>query len=174
MQVLHLGSEKLRPTQRWLSDLGIQSPGFCSGPSRASEDLTAKGMALKKALAKKGGFQEILVQKEAELARGLRAREGIAIETSADQMDEVQYASQRELAIRNADRESILLHQIRAALRRVHDDRFGASIECEWAISPERLAAVPWASRCIECQDAADHNQLETTEPLSETLSEAA
>ena len=56
-----------------------------------------------------GGVQEILERKEAELARVLRKRDGIAIEKSADQMDEIQYASERDLAIRNVDRESILL-----------------------------------------------------------------
>jgi len=71
-------------------------------------------------------------------------------------MDEVQYASERELAIRNADRESTLLRQVRAALRRIHDGSFGVCVECEYEISPKRLLAVPWASRCIECQDAAD------------------
>ena len=79
-------------------------------------------------------------------------------------MDEIQYASERDLAIRNVDRESILLRDVKAALRRIHDGSFGACIECEWAISPKRLAAVPWASRCIECQDAADRDGQETTE----------
>ena len=46
------------------------------------------------------GFQEILERREAELGRLLRKRDDIAIEKSADQMDEVQYASERDLAIR--------------------------------------------------------------------------
>jgi hypothetical protein len=33
-------------------------------------------------------------------------RDGIAIEKSADQMDEIQYATERDLAMRNVDRES--------------------------------------------------------------------
>ena len=105
-----------------------------------------------------GGFQEILERKEAELVQVLRKRDGIAIEKSADQMDEIQYASERDLAIRNVDRESNLLRQVKAALRRIHDGSFGTCIECEWAISPKRLAAVPWAPRCIQCQDAADRD----------------
>jgi DnaK suppressor protein len=56
--------------------------------------------------AEMGGFQEILERKEAELDQVLRKRDGIAIEKSADQMDEIQYASERELAMRNVDRES--------------------------------------------------------------------
>ena len=103
-----------------------------------------------------GVVQETLERKEAELAQILRKREGIAIERSADQMDEIQYASERDLAIGNVDRESTLLRQVKAALRRIRDGSFGACIECESTISPKRIAAVPWAPRCIQCQEAAD------------------
>ena len=78
-------------------------------------------MATKIVQTKTGGFQEILERKEAELVRAFRERDGIVIEKSADQMDAVQYASASELAIRNADRESILLRRVRAALRRIHE-----------------------------------------------------
>lgn len=119
------------------------------------------------------GFQEILERKKAELDRELRKRDGIAIEKSADQMDEIQYASERDLAIRNVDRESSLLRQVKAALRRIYDGSFGTCIECESAISSRRLAAVPWASRCIQCQEAADRDGQEPGD-VSETLANAA
>jgi DnaK suppressor protein len=127
-------------------------------------------MALKITPAGISGFQEILEQKEAELVRVLRNRDGIAIEKSADQMDEIQYASERDLAIRNVDRESRLLLQVRAALQRIQDGSFGTCIECESAISPRRLSAVPSASRCIQCQDAADRDKDGRTESLSDNL----
>ena len=120
-----------------------------------------------------GRVQEILERKEAELDRELRKRDGIAIEKSADQMDEIQYATERELAMRNVDRESHLLRQVKAALRRIRDGSFGTCIDCEWAISPKRLAAVPWASRCIHCQEAADRDRQERGNE-SETLGNAA
>ena len=119
-------------------------------------------------------FQEILERKEAELARVLRTRDDTAIEKSADQIDEVQYASERDLAIQNVDRESTLLRDVKAALRRIHDGSFGTCIECESAISPRRLAAVPWASRCIQCQEVADRDRQERTESVSEALVNAA
>ena len=56
-------------------------------------------------------FKETLEQKQAELGHVLRQRDGITIEKSADQMDEIQYASERDLAIRNADRDSLLLRE---------------------------------------------------------------
>jgi DnaK suppressor protein len=113
----------------------------------------------------RGTFKDILEQKEVELARVLRRRDGITIEKSADPMDEIQYATERDQAIRTADRDSHLLRQVKAALRRIHDGSFGSCIECECTIGPKRLAALPWAPLCIECQDAADREM----ESLHET-----
>ena len=121
-----------------------------------------------------GGIEEVLERREAELVEVLRKRDGIAIEKSADQMDEIQDASERDLAIQNVDRESVLLRQVIAALRRIHEGSFGICLDCESAISPKRLAAVPWASRCIQCQEAADGNLRERTGSLREPFLEAA
>jgi DnaK suppressor protein len=128
---------------------------------------------MKTATAEIGGFQAILERQVAELVQVLRKRDSIAIEKSADQMDEIQYASERDLAIRNVDRESTLLRQVRAALLRVHDGSFGICFECESPISPKRLAAVPWVSLCIQCQDAADRQQQDGTESLDEAQNAA-
>ena len=129
---------------------------------------------MKLALTEMDGFQELLDRKAAELTRVLQKRDGIAIEKSADQMDEIQYASERDLAIRNADRDSAMLRHVKAALARIHDGSFGICMDCESPISPKRLAAVPWAPRCIQCQDAADRDAREGVEPLSDALASAA
>jgi len=104
---------------------------------------------------------------------GLRNRDGITIEKSADQMDEIQFATERDLAIRNVDRESTLLRQVKAALRRIDSGCFGTCLDCEETISPKRLAAVPWAARCIQCQEVADRNGLDAGD-ASEALDNAA
>jgi DnaK suppressor protein len=120
------------------------------------------------------GFQEILERKEAELAHVLRSRDGIAIEKSADQMDEIQSATERDLAIRNVDRDSSLLRDVKDALRRIHAGSFGTCADCDSAISPKRLAAVPWAACCIQCQEAADRDRQNGTESLPGMLVSAA
>jgi DnaK suppressor protein len=127
-------------------------------------------MRRKSAPTKPSGFQEFLEQKQAELVHVLRTRDGIAIEKSADPMDEIQYATERDLAIRSADLESNLLRDVQAALRRIRDGAFGTCVECVAVISPKRLAALPWALRCIKCQDAADGDRQERTETLDEIL----
>jgi DnaK suppressor protein len=131
-------------------------------------------MAMNIAHSKTNGFQQVLERKEAELVQVLRKRDGIAIEKSADQMDEIQLATERDLAIRNVDRESNLLRDVKDALRRIHEGDFGTCLECEAAISAIRLAAVPWAARCIHCQEAVDRDRQEGTDSFSATLLHAA
>jgi DnaK suppressor protein len=171
-------SGRIASLARWgLAAASFQSQGFHDGPSRAHNDtspIRAEGMYMKTAHSKTDEFQDVLERKQAELVRVLRKRDGIAIEKSADQMDEIQLATERDLAIRNVDRESNLLRDVKDALRRIQDGDFGTCLECEEAISPKRLAAVPWAARCIQCQEAVDLDRQEGTDSFSSTLVHAA
>ena len=117
---------------------------------------------------------EILQRKEAELEHVLRNRDRITIEKSPDQMDETQYAASRDLAIRNADRESSLLRDVKAALQRIRDGSFGTCIMCDQSISAKRLSAVPSALRCIECQEIADQMGSQTWRSASDEMLNAA
>src|SRR3982751_489343 len=119
-------------------------------------------------------FRESLEAKQAELVQVLRNRDGIAIEKSPDALDEVQNAAERELAIRNLDRESNLLRNVRAALHRIEEGTFGVCVHCEEDISIKRLHAVPWTPYCISCQEQADRAQEEGSESLEELLISAA
>ena len=119
-------------------------------------------------------FRKVLEARQSELAKVLRNREGIVIEKSPDALDEVQHATERELAIRNLDRESHLLRNVRGALQRMAEGSFGVCMHCEEPISPKRLDAVPWASFCIRCQEIADRSQDEGAESLDDLLVPAA
>ena len=120
------------------------------------------------------GVREILERKKAELLQVLQRRDGIAIERSADQMDEIQYAAGRDLAIWDVDRVTALLRQVNAALQRVDDGSFGICAECESPIGAKRIAAVPWAQCCIKCQESADREGVEIAGPSAVTLTRAA
>ncbi len=119
-------------------------------------------------------YRQILEVRRKELAEVLRRRDGIAIEKSPDAIDEVQRATERELAIRNLDRESRLLRNVRAALSRIDGGAFGICVHCDQEISTKRLAAVPWTAFCIRCQEAADHHQREPSEIVDDLLRNAA
>src|SRR4029077_19771813 len=119
-------------------------------------------------------YRITLEAKKEEIADALKNREDIAIEKTADAIDEVQLAGERELAIRNLDRGSGLLRKVRAALARVEDGSYGTCMHCDDEISPKRPKGVPWAPFCIRCQELADRHEIEAAETLDEFLADAA
>jgi DnaK suppressor protein len=119
-------------------------------------------------------YKKILEAKLAELSDAVRNRDDIAIEKTPDALDEVQLAGERELAIRNLDRESNLLRQVRGALARIADGSYGICLHCDEEISPKRLNAVPQTAYCITCQEAADRHEFETNEPSAVEFANAA
>ena len=119
-------------------------------------------------------YRNVLEAKQADLLQLVRNRDGIAIEKSPDALDEVQHATERELAFLNLDRESSLLRNIRAALRRIEEGSFGVCLHCEGDISLKRLAAVPWTAFCIRCQVVADHSRIDRADNFDELLTNAA
>jgi DnaK suppressor protein len=118
-------------------------------------------------------YKVILLAKQAELSGGLRTRDGILIEKTPDALDEVQLAGERELAIRNLDREASLLRNVRAALFRINDGSYGVCLHCDEDIKPKRMDAVPWAAFCIRCQEAADRHDFEAAESRDDLLAAA-
>jgi DnaK suppressor protein len=119
-------------------------------------------------------YRNVLESKQAELVQLIRNRDGITIEKSADALDEVQNATERELAIRSLDRDSNLLRKVRGALGRIDEGSFGVCLHCEEDISPKRLAAVPWTMFCIQCQEIADRTQGDSADHIEESLIKAA
>jgi DnaK suppressor protein len=115
-------------------------------------------------------YKAVLLAKQAELSGGLRNRDEILIEKTPDALDEVQLAGERELAIRNLDREASLLRNVRAALFRINDGSYGICLHCEEEIKPKRLEAVPWAAFCIRCQEAADRHEFAAAESIDDLL----
>ncbi len=119
-------------------------------------------------------FRAALTARIAELERVTHHRDAITIERSADQLEEIQAASQRALAVCNLDREFNQLRHARAALRRIEEGNFGTCRECDEDIHPKRLAAVPWAPLCIRCQEAVDRNLDDMQSPTGDLLGRAA
>ena len=104
-------------------------------------------------------FRRALENRQTELGNGNRNRETFAIETSPDELDRIQQAGDRDYAISNLERNFSRLREVRTALRSFDAGTFGICVDCGENINPKRLAAVPWASSCIDCQEAADRGQ---------------
>ena len=108
--------------------------------------------------------RQVLEAKRQELERRTSRREDILIEITADELDRMQQTANREVAIRNIDRESNTLKDVTAALGRLSQGTYGACLCCEEAIPDKRLRAVPWAAYCVICQEL-----LERTRPKYHT-----
>ena len=119
-------------------------------------------------------YRAVLIARSAELERITNHRDAIAVERSADQMDEMQAASQRPLAVCHLGREFNHLRDARGALRRIEEGNFGTCQHCNEDIQPKRLAAVPWAPFCIRCQEAVDRDLEGIRSPTGNLLGHAA
>lgn len=102
-------------------------------------------------------FKTVLEGEQDALVRAaLQRRQSIAIEQSPEALEQISYASERELALADLSRHSDLIRQIRAALGRIETGTFGVCQCCRKPIFPKRLIAVPWTALCIRCQETAD------------------
>jgi DnaK suppressor protein len=118
-------------------------------------------------------FRRVLEAKRNELQAGGSDREEILIHNEAEEFDRLQQQLNREVAIRNLDRESKLLKEVRAALARIEEETFGICLRCEEDIPEKRLKAVPWAAYCIACQETIDQ-QRAAGEPVDDENFELA
>jgi len=75
-----------------------------------------------------------------------------------------------DLAVRNysknvmlavSENESRQLILVDEAIRRVEDDEYGQCQNCEKSINQKRLAAIPWARYCLDCQELVEQGLLD-------------
>ena len=75
-----------------------------------------------------------------------------------------------DLAVRNysknvmlavSENESKQLALIDEALLRIDDKEYGPCLTCEKDINPKRLAAIPWARYCLDCQSLLEQGLLD-------------
>ena len=75
-----------------------------------------------------------------------------------------------DLAVRNysknvmlavSENESKQLVLVDEALLRVEDEEYGFCQNCEKSINQKRLAAIPWARYCLDCQELVEQCLLD-------------
>lgn len=69
------------------------------------------------------------------------------------------YSKNVQLAL--SENESRQLELIDEALERLEDEEYGVCQNCETEIQPKRLAAIPWARYCLDCQQLREQGLLE-------------
>lgn len=98
-------------------------------------------------------LRQILRDKRAGLMRGLGHRDEISIVRAADALDALQLSQERSLAIESLDLDTHLLRQVESALGRMDERIYGTCTDCGDPIPEKRLRALPWAIRCVACQE---------------------
>ncbi len=101
--------------------------------------------------------KRMLEAKREELRSGHYKAAGISVERVPDSMEELTLEIERGMAVDSLNRRSVLLEQVNEALERIAAGDYGVCLMCQKAIAPKRLAALPWANRCLECQQAAEN-----------------
>ncbi|HEX8289304.1 MAG TPA: TraR/DksA family transcriptional regulator [Pyrinomonadaceae bacterium] len=85
-------------------------------------------------------------------------------------VDDAETPDPVDLAVRNysknvmlavSENESRQLTLIDEALMRIEDEEYGPCQNCEKPINPKRLAAIPWARYCLDCQQLLEQGLLE-------------
>ena len=106
--------------------------------------------AMKEALHKKK--EEILEAHRKSRQEGREAGEtGVQ-----DEGDRASSAHAREFLFSLSETERNQLQLVEEALARIPDGNFGTCRECGDPIEPKRLQAVPWAQRCLKCQEQVE------------------
>jgi DnaK suppressor protein len=75
------------------------------------------------------------------------------------------FSHERFVSVQVQTLDSQKLKMIDLALERLDSGEYGLCTDCEKPISPKRLRAIPWASRCVACQERfaeTEHSYTET------------
>ncbi len=92
------------------------------------------------------------------LSKRVHNRNAIAVENTADVMDEVRLAEERDLATRILERDFADIRRVESALTRITNGTYGRCLQCDETISLNRLRVMPHAAFCVRCQESAEHD----------------
>ena len=98
----------------------------------------------------------MLESRRAVLSQRVHNRNAIAVENTADVMDEVRLAEERDLATRILERDFADIRLVEAALTRISNGSYGLCLRCDETISLNRLRIMPQAAFCVRCQESAE------------------
>lgn len=110
-------------------------------------------------------YKSVLEAKRVELCAALKASKGsIEIVTSADEMDQITNLAERNMSAGGIKRTTKQLRLVNFALTHIAQGKFGTCADCNQEINPKRLAAVPWATLCVSCQEKVDEQEEDPDE----------
>ncbi len=101
-------------------------------------------------------YCRVLAEESAGLRELLNCLEVPVIEHAPEECENMTLAGQQELRLTFTDLTSRHLRDIDFALQRLAEGTYGACVDCEGPIPAIRLRAIPWATRCVSCQESTD------------------
>jgi RNA polymerase-binding protein DksA len=111
-------------------------------------------------------FREMLVEERGRVSAALGHLHESHTNSLEDETEEETYDNHladsatatlnREIDYSLEENSEHLLGSIDEALRRIENGTFGKCVRCGKPIAEERLEAIPYATRCIDCQRLAE------------------
>ena len=82
-----------------------------------------------------------------------QTRQILIAESEHDPIDQVQSMHVREESAIHLGRRSRILAEVDRSLQAIFEGLYGICVDCEEPISMKRLETIPWAPRCLHCQE---------------------
>ena len=101
-------------------------------------------------------FRAELEKKLSEIEKNSALRSELITERSNDPMDQMQSRQDLDLTIHTIDSAWRTWKAVEKALALLGDGEYGICLECGEDINPKRLAAIPWTTLCVSCQEERD------------------
>jgi DnaK suppressor protein len=103
------------------------------------------------------------LRQELQQGRGKLADDVRDTNVVLDRKDQADIAIQAGMDSAELNRDIAELALVQAAIDRLNAGRYGMCLDCGEPIAPARLAAQPWAPRCLACQSL--HEQQRRPRP---------
>ena len=101
-------------------------------------------------------FREVLEARLQQAAKPSQHANGLHVEQAPDPVDDAQSQSLRELTVHIMNTDWQVQKAIEVALNRIESGEYGLCEECDEPIVLRRLKALPWATRCVACQEETE------------------
>jgi DnaK suppressor protein len=116
-------------------------------------NLTQNGATPMKSAVHPNEYRKLLLAKRAELCAKLRPKFDMMAGLGRMPVeDQVPISGEEFISLQLNGLHYEQLKLVDAALDRLESGDYGICVDCGDRISPKRLAAIPWASRCVVCQ----------------------
>jgi RNA polymerase-binding transcription factor len=110
------------------------------------------------------GYRDKLTQKKQEILEAYNKNKTYGKEADEEGAQDIadkasnSYTKEFLFSLSNSERD--MLQLVDEALLRIDGHRFGFCVVCEDEMDRKRLEAVPWAKRCISCQEKQEQGLL--------------